>query len=247
MNSIKKPQTILLLLLLLTASSTTATQPPAEAKTCPLCGRAFSYVANPTRILYHTTPCHPSYITINTLPVCPHCHFVLFSEKVPEAQWSLCWAAMQSDRYHVGRSSYYLLGILFEYLGKEPLQTAQCYFNASFQERENGEYLHEDLERGLAHLETYLQGEKNRDSFWALAQILKGDLLRRLGRFDEATAHLTQLQIAGNFNSEEDSQNGVLGFFIEEIMHECVRKNSRINYLLDMSHSLIKLDTGGQR
>ena len=60
-----------------------------------------------------------------------------------------------------------------------------------------------------------------RSDQWQTAQILKGELLRRLGRFNEAKAHLTMLQ------SMEQFQDNFLADIVRYELELCDKRDSR--------------------
>jgi uncharacterized protein (DUF2225 family) len=131
------------------------------------------------------------------IPVCTKCKFVLYDDKIPEKDLAKCKEIVESKDYkkHSARASYFLLGILSQKLGKDDMKIAHLYLNASWQEEENKEHLKQDLGLSLKYFEAYLKDPtaKEPDAYFT-ALLLKGELLRRLGKFDEAKKHLDTLK-----------------------------------------------------
>jgi tetratricopeptide (TPR) repeat protein len=139
------------------------------------------------------------------LPVCPKCHFVLFDSEIPGEELIRCKQIVQDDAYkqQTGRASYYLLGLLYEGLKKDPLALGHIFLKASWQEESDENKLEDDLKRSLQHFEIFLKEPKKNgasqkadeeDNSYETAQLLKGEILRRLGRFDDAKDYFSGLQ-----------------------------------------------------
>ena len=146
------------------------------------------------------------------VPVCPKCHFVLFSPELEKTDLAKLNKYVQSKEYQDWgkiRSSHFLMAKLLSQLGREDVDIANAYLQASWQEEDSDKYLKEDLELSLKHFDAYLkkgppkkEKEKNKatdedekeSAAYYTAQLLKGELLRQLGRFDEAKVHFQKLQ-----------------------------------------------------
>jgi len=130
-----------------------------------------------------------------SVPVCPKCHFVLFDDEIAEDVLQRCRKIVAAEQYkaQAKRASYHLLGLLYEGLQKEPLALAHTFLKASWQEESDAEQLKDDLQRSLKHFEAYLERAKQHDDAWQTAQVVKAELFRRLGRFDEAKKHVDAL------------------------------------------------------
>lgn len=162
------------------------------------------------------------------IPVCPRCRFVVYSKDIPVEELAKCKAIVRGEAYkqHAGRASYYLLGLLFEGLGKDSVVLGHTFLKASWQEEADEEKLKDALERSLKHFEAYLaeglKGENAQDDdAYRTKQLLKGELLRRLGRFDDAKTHLAALQKAEGF------QGTFLGKIAEYQIALCDKKDSK--------------------
>ena len=206
--------------------------------TCPLCAEKFTCVLDFSGTQFgmrlDLKPIGPIAAPWR-VPVCPKCHFVIFDDKIPEADLPKCKELVAGEEYrkHTGRASYFLIGLLFEGLNKEPLTAAQAFLRASWQEEGDEKLNREDLERSLKHFETFLKqpapdqpaakedGEKGvSDNRRQTAQLLKGELLRRLGRFDEATKHFEALTQTKEF------QHGMLADIVKYQLKLCAAKDS---------------------
>jgi hypothetical protein len=128
------------------------------------------------------------------LPDCPKCGFVSYKLPVPAAELARCRAVTASDNFRksLGRSTYFRVGLLYEQLGKPDYSVATSFLKASWQEEYDPAKLKEDLELSLKYFTACAQscGMEEKEN----SQLLAGELLRRLGRFGEAQAHLAKLQ-----------------------------------------------------
>ena len=207
-------------------------------KTCPLCAEKFTCVLDFSGTQFgmrlDLKPLGPIAAPWR-VPVCPVCHFVIYEDKIPEADLPKCKEIVGSEEYkkHSGRGSYFLVGLLFEGLNKEPLTAAQAFLQASWQGEGDKKLNQEDLERSLKHFESFLKqpapdqpaakedGEKAApDNRRQTAQLLKGELLRRLSRFDEATKHFDALTQIKEF------QQGMLADIVKYQLRLCAAKDS---------------------
>jgi hypothetical protein len=129
------------------------------------------------------------------VPVCSKCRFVVYRRDIPDQELQNCRKIVASDEYrkHADRASYFLMGVLFERLGKSEKDTAHVFLKASWQEEQRAENFKECLERSLKHFHLYVTNAEKHDETWQTAQVLIGELLRRLGRFADAQQHLTKL------------------------------------------------------
>lgn len=185
-------------------------------KNCPLCGHAFTCELDMSGTQFGVRldlkPLGPTAAPWR-IPVCPQCRFVLYADEISAEELERCREIVKGEEYrkHASRASYFLLGLLYEGLGKDPLTMGHVFLKASWQEEDEAEKLKEDLERSLSHFGAYLKepGSKGPtqsmkdDEAYRVAQLLKGELLRRLARFEQAEAHLKKIEqmdgIKGNF------------------------------------------------
>jgi len=128
------------------------------------------------------------------LPDCPKCGFVVYRLPVPAAELARGRVITASEEYKKARarSSYYRVGLLYLRLGLPVYSVANSFLKASWQEESDPARLKEDLELSLKYFTSCAAtcaAEEKENS-----QLLAGELLRRLGRFEEARAHLAKLQ-----------------------------------------------------
>jgi len=137
------------------------------------------------------------------LPDCPKCGFVIFKVPIPPAELAKCRAVAGSDRYKksLGRSSYFRAGLIYEALGKPDFSIANTFLKASWQEEADAVMLKEDLELSLGYFRARARDEADKNEDWENSKLLIGELLRRLGRFGEAKAHLAGLKALPAFRN----------------------------------------------
>jgi len=167
--------------------------------------------------------------------VCPKCHFVLFTSKLKKEDLVKLNEYVQTKEYQTWgktRSSYFLMAKLLSTLGRDDLDLAYAYLKASWQEENNKKKLKEDLKLSLKHFDAYLEkgprktkrkkGDEEEDaSAFQTAQLLKGEILRRLGRFDDAKIHLQKLQTLKSFHGS------FLGDIVRYEIKLCALKDSK--------------------
>ncbi len=126
------------------------------------------------------------------VPVCPVCHLPLINglrkEEVEKLRPLLASAEYQQDAKD--HPSYFLVAAVLESLGKPPATVGYAYLQASWQCDGKPELYREALERTLPRIE-----QSNKPDF----RFLRGELLRQLERFDEATQHFRSLMADPSF------------------------------------------------
>lgn len=162
------------------------------------------------------------------LPDCPKCGFVVYKLPLTGAELARCKIITASEVYRKNRprSTYFRVGLLFERLGKTLPAVASTFLKASWQEEKDEAKLKEDLELSLKYFSACAQAcvyEEQENS-----QLLMGELLRRLGRFEEARAHLEGLKKIKGF------QNNFFGDVVKYELNLCSRKNSRPHTMQDV-------------
>lgn len=162
------------------------------------------------------------------LPDCPRCGFVVYKLSLPAAELAKCRQIVASEEYKpgLGHSSYYRVGLLFSRLGKGDYSTATSFLKASWQEEAYPARLKEDQELSLKNFTACSQscsGDEKENSL-----LLMGELLRRLGRFEEAKAHLAKLQGLKGF------QKNFFADIVEYQLRQCARKDSSPHEMEDV-------------
>lgn len=177
------------------------------------------------------------------LAACPACGFIQYTSKLTDEEKVVLLATVRTEEYQrltQTRPTYYRLANLFEALGKDGASIGDAYLKASWQEeRKDGErmvQMRECLEASLKHYSVYLeQGsqpeeqtappEKGCVNALQTAQLLKAELMRRLGRFDEAAAYL------GLLKRLPESQEGLAREIIDFQLLLCAHRDSGPNEL----------------
>lgn len=132
------------------------------------------------------------------LPECPGNGFLIFDEGLSDADIDRLTAVVASREYQAMRgreSTYYRAAHLQRALGQPVHRIAWTLLRASWQA--GGDQYLRYAEEALAEYRKALQGPPDGEFTTELqdsAHIVIGELLRRLGRFDEAQAHLRALQ-----------------------------------------------------
>lgn len=131
------------------------------------------------------------------IPVCRGCGFVVYTESLTDSELSVVRNFIKSPEYTKcrDRESNYLLALIFIKLKKEKLDISFAYLKASWQTENNELLFKENLNASIKYLSEYLKtaGESSEAVFQYV--ILKGELLRRLGAFDEAQKQFHQVYI----------------------------------------------------
>ncbi|MFO0950259.1 MAG: DUF2225 domain-containing protein [Isosphaeraceae bacterium] len=138
--------------------------------------------------------------------VCPKCGFVLFkgegkfgNEGYSQAELKAFRAVVNSPEYKrldAKTPSYLRLARLYEGAGRPPFDVAFAYLQASWQaeDRKDDRRTDELLESSLAWIEKHLASGPAVDDSTKSAEFLKGELLRRLRRPDEAKRQFDRLK-----------------------------------------------------
>lgn len=167
-------------------------------KTCPLCQRKFTcklgksgYQSGMRLDLKPLGPTGAPW----PVPVCPKCGFVIYDDEIGAEELAKCRKIVSSTEYKKlkDRASHRKLAALYKNLAKEHIAIADAFLKASWQEEGNPEHYLDDLEKSLAHFRAYLKKTEERGGPWQTAQILVGEILRLLVRFEEAAQHLESL------------------------------------------------------
>lgn len=169
------------------------------------------------------------------LPDCEKCGFVIYSSRLSKEELGKAMAAAASPGYRASaaRSTYYKAGVIFSLLGKPDFLLANTYLKASWQEESDPARLKEDLELSLKHFTACAAactGVEKENS-----QLLIGELMRRLGRFDEARAHLAGLR------SEKGFQDNFFADIVEFQLRLCDKKDDRAHDMVEVKVAKLPL------
>lgn len=137
------------------------------------------------------------------IPVCPNNHFVVYKKEFTDAEKERLRKLVLSPEYQdlaKDNSSYFLLARIFEYMGETDWIIANVYLQASWQVESRPEKEKQYLDLSLQHIKKLLSaGNKEVDRTWVTAQMLAGEMERRLGRFEEAKVRFVELSKLSGF------------------------------------------------
>ena len=132
------------------------------------------------------------------LAECPSDHFVLYKNSFAPEELAALRKIVASPAYKgavaAKESTYFLLAKIYEQLGKSDYQLANLYLRASWQVEEEPARYASYAGQSLAHLNAFLGAAAAHDDDWVTAQLLAGELERRLGKFELAQARFAKLQ-----------------------------------------------------
>lgn len=167
------------------------------------------------------------------LPDCPKCGFVIYAISLPKGELAVDKRVVASAEYKNSRarSSYYRLGLLYAGLGRPGFLVANTFLKASWQEEADQARLKEDLSLSLQYFTAAAASPKSRLEEKENSQLLMGELLRRLGRFDEALAHLRSLRGTKGF------KDNFFGDVVEYQVKLCLSKDARVYEMEDVRAS----------
>jgi uncharacterized protein (DUF2225 family) len=139
------------------------------------------------------------------LPVCPKDHFVVFKEDFSEQEKESLRGFVNSKAYQdQGKDTpyYFLLAKIYEFLGEDNFKIAYTYLKASWQADKNTDQEKRCLEASFDHLIYLLSTSTEKDTKWENAELLSGEIERRLGRFDEAGKRFQSLSNQPEFKTK---------------------------------------------
>jgi hypothetical protein len=203
---------------------------------CPLCSTKFkvmrlmsSFVAPSSKDLRPITGIGwPS-----ALPECPECHFVMFKDDIPGRDWFKCRELVASANYkeHSKRAEYYLLGLIYEKLGKDDATLGETYMKAAITEEKDTANFKEDLKLAEKHFAAFVTKDDSHEKEWQNAQMLIGEIKRRAGEFDEAKKHFETV------NTLKEFRDIRLGEIIDYQMKLIAKKDSDAHTMEDLRKS----------
>ncbi|OGR71142.1 MAG: hypothetical protein A2179_03615 [Elusimicrobia bacterium GWC2_63_65] len=225
---------LLPLLLFFAAAGPAAAQAVIEREiACPVCGTEFYTKLDLAESQYEMRlDLRPVGIEAGPwrLPECPKCGFIIFKAGLGKQELARSRAMVNSADYKkiLVRSTYYRAGLIYERLEKPPFAIANNFLKASWQEELYPELLAEDQELALRYFSDAIRLAKEHDEEWENANLMKGELLRRLGRFGPAAVHFEALkgmkEFKGNF----------LGDIVAYQLRLCSRQDSSPRTLQDV-------------
>jgi len=195
--------------------------------TCPICGNEWS---ERIEVSAHATGLRLDLRQLGdvvdppTLPQCPKCRFVLFSEDLKQITIDKLKPFIQGQDYQMFAAkspSYFSLAQIQQFLKAPPRFVGQSYLRASWQVEEkplvSARYLaiaEEQIARALA-------GMAPEEKEYPNTALLRAELLRRLERWDKAAAQIRALA------SRPDFQEARRKRLVEQELDLIERKDSQ--------------------
>jgi|WetSurMetagenome_2_1015567.scaffolds.fasta_scaffold02623_6 hypothetical protein len=141
------------------------------------------------------------------MPQCPKCRFIVYDPDLNEKDRELLHKFVDSKAYKdisVDSPTYFLLARIYEVAGMDAYETAHTYLKASWQVDKDRVKCAKYLEAGLAKFQSFLLSNKGISSQYIMAELLSGEIERRLGRLDQALARFSRLQKTPDFREGEN-------------------------------------------
>jgi len=175
--------------------------------TCPLDGTKFMSPANVTggRMGLQLDLKPIGFMDIPPrIPVCPNNHFVVYKKEFTDAEKErLKKLVLSPDYQELAKDNpyYFLLARILEYMGETDFIVANAYLQASWQVDDRPEKQKQYIDLTLQHLKKFLSTSNQEGGpQWVTAQMLAGEMERRLGRFDEAKARFLEMSKSPKVN-----------------------------------------------
>ncbi len=168
---------------------------------CPLCADVFSYRFALQEMRTGLRLDFKQYGSIHTpapLPECRRCGFIFpdgARGELKDQEIERLRGLVRSDRYAVarGETSYFRLAVVLEALGRPPEDVAFAYVAASWQVDEEPVRCQIYLARAMVFYDAYLARQEPVTPARTRAMLLRAEILRRLGRFEEAREYLEEI------------------------------------------------------
>jgi hypothetical protein len=209
-------------LLCLAARAAAAATTAEIDEECPLDGTHFratidtsGYSSSRQLDLKQLGPIHDP----SLLAECPTDHFVLYKQEFTPQEIASLRALVATPDYQAaaaaGDTTYYLLAKIYEHLGKGDQQVAFVYLRASWQAEATPARYGEYANQSLKHFTAWLSTSPTHDEDWATAELVSGELERRLGKLDAAKARFTALR--GATELQDDTSAAIVKYELELI------------------------------
>lgn len=228
----------LLLALLLLPAGAFAGRVIERETACPVCGKAFyaelelnSGSDGALRLDLRHGEEPPA-----RLPDCPQCGFVVYKAGFGRAEAAAAKAVVYGTDYRkaLKRGSYYRAGLLFSRLAKPPFSVANQFLKASWQEETDPALVAEDQALALRWYTEAVDKDTERDEEWEKANLLRGELLRRLGRFEECSDHFNSIK------SDRAFQNKLLSQIVTYQLGLCAIRDPDPHFLSEVGSPVKK-------
>jgi len=140
-----------------------------------------------------------------SVPKCPNCHFIVYTNDLKDSEKKDLLKLINSDEYRnisKDNSTYFLLAKIYETVGMDDLEIAHTYLRASWQVENDGAKCPKYLEASYARFAAFLASSKEKSSKYIQAELVSGEIERRLGKFDQALSRFTRLQKQPEFAAQ---------------------------------------------
>ena len=188
---------LLALLLLAAGASASAHTATEKAFTCPIGGETFSQTIDTSGtsfgMMTDTRPVGPIAAPF-AIPQCPKNKFVMFKSQFSKAELAKFERVVNSAEYQkiaAQSPSYFAWGRMMELAGEnqDAQQMMNIFLQASWQSESQ-----ESFSKTLEYADKVLANKAISSKDAINTQFLRGEMLRKLGRFDEAKRVFTALQ-----------------------------------------------------
>jgi hypothetical protein len=177
---------------------------------CPLCHTVFKASAyrpgSRLGVRLDLKPLGPA-VAPARLPQCPKCRFIVYDPDLNEKDREMLRKFVDSKAYKdiSGDSpTYFLLARIYKVAGMDSYETAHTYLKASWQVDKDRVKCAKYLEASYAEFQSFLSSNKEMSSKYIMAELLSGEIERRLGKFDQALGRFSRIQKAPEFVRSEN-------------------------------------------
>lgn len=140
---------------------------------------------------------------------CPTDHFVVYQDKKHFKQGEIekiktyIHSKEYKDLVAQGNTTYYLTAKIQAHLGKDRLDVAFTYLQATWQvENDKEKYLKYSTD-AMNEFNAYLKDHHKKNRDWMLSQSLVGEILRRQGKFKQAHEHFEKIKQIKEITDDE--------------------------------------------
>jgi len=137
-----------------------------------------------------------------SVPKCPTCHFIVFQNELKDSEKKALLQLVNSKEYRdiaQDNSTYFLLAKVYETIGMNNLEIAHTYLKASWQVENDSQKYPRYLEASLAKFAAFLASNKEKSTSYIQAELVSGEIERRLGKFDQALSRFNRLKTLPDF------------------------------------------------
>jgi uncharacterized protein (DUF2225 family) len=154
-----------------------------------------------------------------SVPKCPKCHFIVYTRDLSDSEKKALLKLVNSAEYRnlsEDNSTYFLLAKIYETVGMDNLEIAHTYLKASWQVENDGKKYPKYLEAAHAKFAAYLASNNDMSTRHIMAELVSGEIERRLGRFDQARSRFSRIQKIPDF-ARQGHIAKIIGYQLELI------------------------------